>query len=103
MFSARSLPMNIAHKREVLLESIWLEYAWALLILIGLEGLLSADNALVLAVIAKHLPEEQKKKAINYGIIMAFVFASRLYLRYRLLRTSGKYRRLELLIFYTSD
>ncbi|MFD1954572.1 TerC family protein [Paenibacillus thailandensis] len=56
------------------MESLWLEYAWALLILIGLEGLLSADNALVLAVIAKHLPEDQKKKAINYGIIMAFVF-----------------------------
>lgn len=53
---------------------MWLEYAWALLILIGLEGLLSADNALVLAVIAKHLPDDQKKKAINYGIIMAFVF-----------------------------
>ncbi|MGE7664705.1 TerC family protein [Ureibacillus composti] len=56
------------------MESIWLEYAWTLLILIGLEGLLSADNALVLAVIAKHLPEEQKKRAINYGIILAFVF-----------------------------
>jgi YkoY family integral membrane protein len=56
------------------LESIWLQYAWTLLILIGLEGLLSADNALVLAVIAKHLPEDQKKKAINYGIIMAFAF-----------------------------
>ncbi|MFC4100700.1 TerC family protein [Paenibacillus xanthanilyticus] len=56
------------------MDSLWLEYAWALLILIGLEGLLSADNALVLAVIAKHLPEDQKKKAINYGIIMAFVF-----------------------------
>lgn len=56
------------------MESIWLEYAWALLILIGLEGLLSADNALVLAVIAKHLPQDQKKKAINYGIILAFVF-----------------------------
>ncbi|MBK5504698.1 TerC family protein [Bacillus sp. TH12] len=56
------------------MDSIWLEYAWALLILIGLEGLLSADNALVLAVIAKHLPEEEKKRAINYGIIMAFVF-----------------------------
>lgn len=56
------------------MESIWLEYAWALLILIGLEGLLSADNALVLAVIAKHLPENSKRKAINYGIIMAFVF-----------------------------
>ncbi|MEG7336187.1 TerC family protein [Bacillus sp. 0102A] len=56
------------------MESIWLEYAWTLLILIGLEGLLSADNALVLAVIAKHLPDDQKKKAINYGIIMAFAF-----------------------------
>ncbi|MGG6310549.1 TerC family protein [Paenibacillus macerans] len=56
------------------MESMWFEYAWALLILIGLEGLLSADNALVLAVIAKHLPDEQKKRAINYGIIMAFVF-----------------------------
>lgn len=44
------------------MDSIWLEYAWALLILIGLEGLLSVDNALVLAVIAKHLPEEEKKE-----------------------------------------
>ncbi|MEC1611724.1 TerC family protein [Bacillus mojavensis] len=56
------------------MESIWLEYVWTLFILIGLEGLLSADNALVLAVIAKHLPNDQKKKAINYGIIMAFAF-----------------------------
>ncbi|MEK3916639.1 hypothetical protein [Paenibacillus sp. FSL H7-0331] len=56
------------------MESLWLQYAWTLLILIGLEGLLSADNALVLAVIAKHLPEDQKKRAINYGIIMAFAF-----------------------------
>jgi YkoY family integral membrane protein len=56
------------------MDSLWLEYAWTLLILIGLEGLLSADNALVLAVIAKHLPADQKKKAINYGIIMAFAF-----------------------------
>ncbi|MEC1682152.1 TerC family protein [Bacillus mojavensis] len=56
------------------MESIWLEYVWTLFILIGLEGLLSADNALVLAVIANHLPNDQKKKAINYGIIMAFAF-----------------------------
>ncbi|MDD9270800.1 TerC family protein [Paenibacillus sp. GCM10023248] len=56
------------------MESLWLQYAWTLIILIGLEGLLSADNALVLAVIAKHLPEDQKKRAINYGIIMAFAF-----------------------------
>ena len=75
------------------MESIWLEYAWALLILIGLEGLLSADNALVLAVIAKHLPEEQKKRAINYGIIMAFVFDLPRFLPFLLSRTSGRYRR----------
>ncbi|MGX1196014.1 TerC family protein [Metabacillus sp. SLBN-84] len=56
------------------MESLWIEYAWALLILIGLEGLLSADNALVLAVIAKHLPENEKRRAINYGIFMAFAF-----------------------------
>lgn len=54
--------------------SIWLEYAWTLIILIGLEGILSADNALVIAVIAKHLPDDQKKRAINYGILVAFIF-----------------------------
>lgn len=54
--------------------SLILEYAWTLLILIGLEGLLSADNALVLAVIAKHLPDKQKKHAIDIGIYMAFIF-----------------------------
>lgn len=54
--------------------SLLLEYGWVLLILIVLEGLLSADNALVLAVMAKHLPEEQQKKAINIGLLMAFIF-----------------------------
>ena len=61
-------------KGENEVESIWMEYAWTLLVLIGLEGILSADNALVMAVIAKDLPVDQKKKAINYGIIGAFVF-----------------------------
>ena len=56
------------------LDTIWLEYGWTLLILIGLEGILSADNALVIAVIAKHLPDNQKKRAINYGIWGAFIF-----------------------------
>ncbi|WP_214481127.1 TerC family protein [Bacillus sp. SM2101] len=42
--------------------------------LIILEGLLSADNALVLAVMVKHLPEKQKKKALFYGILGAYVF-----------------------------
>lgn len=56
------------------MDSLWLEYGWTLLVLIGLEGILSADNALILAVIAKNLPEDQKKRAIDYGILMAFGF-----------------------------
>jgi YkoY family integral membrane protein len=51
-----------------------LEYGWVLLILIALEGLLAADNALVIAVMVKHLPEEQRKKALFYGLAGAFVF-----------------------------
>lgn len=39
-----------------------------------LEGLLSADNALVLAVLVRHLPGAQRKKALRYGIAGAFVF-----------------------------
>jgi len=42
--------------------------------LIVLEGLLSADNALVLAVLVKHLPKAKQKKALLYGIVGAFVF-----------------------------
>ncbi|MDT3428216.1 YkoY family integral membrane protein [Paenibacillus forsythiae] len=42
--------------------------------LVLLEGLLSADNALVLAVMVKHLPKEQQKKALFYGIVGAYLF-----------------------------
>lgn len=51
-----------------------LEYGWTLLVLIALEGILSADNALVIAVMVKHLPPEQRKKAVFYGLAGAFVF-----------------------------
>lgn len=51
-----------------------LEYGWVLIVLIALEGLLAADNALVLAIMVKHLPEEQRKKALFYGLAGAFVF-----------------------------
>jgi YkoY family integral membrane protein len=54
--------------------SILLEYGWVLLLLIALEGLLAADNALVLAIMVKHLPEEDRKKALFYGLAGAFVF-----------------------------
>ncbi|GAB7387259.1 TerC family protein [Bacillaceae bacterium] len=54
--------------------SVLLEYIWVLVLLIALEGLLAADNALVLAIMVKHLPEEQRKKALFYGLAGAFVF-----------------------------
>ena len=42
--------------------------------LIVLEGLLSADNALVLAIMVKHLPKHDQKKALFYGIFGAYLF-----------------------------
>ncbi|MEC1260193.1 TerC family protein [Bacillus swezeyi] len=49
--------------------------SWGLIgSLVVLEGLLSADNALVLAVMVKHLPEKQRKKALTYGLIGAYFF-----------------------------
>src|SRR3954471_18174899 len=43
-------------------------------LLIALEGLLSADNAMVLAVLVLGLPKAQQKKALRYGIVGAFAF-----------------------------
>lgn len=42
-------------------------------VLVVLEGILSGDNALVLAVMVLPLPEEKQRKALSYGIIGAFV------------------------------
>ena len=56
------------------MEAILLEYAWVLVVLIVLEGLLAADNAVVMAVMVKHLPKDQQKKALFYGLLGAFVF-----------------------------
>ncbi len=43
-------------------------------LLIALEGLLSADNAMVLAVLVLGLPKSQQRQALRYGILGAFVF-----------------------------
>jgi YkoY family integral membrane protein len=45
-------------------------------LLIALEGLLSADNAMVLAILVLGLPKSQQKKALRYGILGAFAFRS---------------------------
>ena len=54
--------------------SLLMEYGWVLLVLIALEGILAADNALVMAIMVKHLPEEKRKKALFYGLAGAFLF-----------------------------
>ncbi len=43
-------------------------------LLVGLEGILSADNAMVLAVLVLGLPRHQQRKALRYGILGAFFF-----------------------------
>jgi YkoY family integral membrane protein len=43
-------------------------------ILVVLEGLLSADNALVVAVMILGLPRRQQKQALRYGLVGAFAF-----------------------------
>ncbi|MBP1905902.1 YkoY family integral membrane protein [Paenibacillus turicensis] len=64
-------------KGEITLDAglgLLFEYGWVLLVLVGLEGLLAADNALVLAIMVKHLPDKERKKALFYGLAGAFVF-----------------------------
>ena len=43
-------------------------------LLVLLEGLLSADNAMVLAVLVLGLPRAEQRKALRYGILGAFAF-----------------------------
>lgn len=43
-------------------------------LLVLLEGLLSADNALVLAILVLGLPRHQQTRALRYGMAGAFVF-----------------------------
>jgi YkoY family integral membrane protein len=43
-------------------------------LLVGLEGLLSADNALVMAIMVLGLPKREHKQALRYGLIGGFAF-----------------------------
>jgi YkoY family integral membrane protein len=47
---------------------------FVVLILVVLEGVLSIDNALVLGLLARRLPESQRAKALSYGLIGALIF-----------------------------
>ena len=45
-----------------------------ILFLAFLEGILSIDNAVVLALMARHLPKAQQKRALTYGLVGSVVF-----------------------------
>lgn len=60
---------------EVLSQTLTDPVNWGIIgTLVILEGLLSADNALVLAVMVRHLPKEQQKRALFYGLLGAYIF-----------------------------
>lgn len=42
--------------------------------LVALEAILSVDNALVLAILVRTLPESQRRKALTYGLVGAVTF-----------------------------
>lgn len=58
-----NLPVGFYHEALMLILS-----------LILIEGLLSVDNAMAIAAMASHLPKEQQKKALRWGIIGAYLF-----------------------------
>ena len=58
--------VNVADLPLILLTIAWL---------VLLEGLLSADNALVLAVMVRHLPKQKRTLALRYGIWARLSFA----------------------------
>ena len=50
-----------------------IQYLFVLVMLVAMEGLLSADNALVLAVMVRPLSPKLRSKALFYGLIGAVV------------------------------
>src|SRR5262245_37266761 len=74
-------------------------FGWAdlgvILILTVLEGALSIDNALVLGLLAKRLRKEEQAKALNIGMMLAFlfrfvaIFAASLLLKYTFVKLLG--------------
>src|SRR5262249_38905723 len=76
------------------------------LTLIVLEALLSGDNALVLAVMVRHLPEDQRGRALRFGLLGAFIFrglavlAAGMLIRFWLLKALGAVYLLGLFVKY---
>ncbi len=64
-----ALPLAIAITSEQIIEA--LPVIFSLLII---EGLLSVDNALAIAALARHLPQNQRVLAVRLGLVGAYLF-----------------------------
>ncbi len=68
---------------------------WILVVLTFMEGILSIDNAIVLGLLAKRLPKSLQPKALNWGMMLAFIFrfaaifAASLLLRWTIVKLLG--------------
>jgi YjbE family integral membrane protein len=51
----------------------WVNYAWPLLQIIGINIVLSGDNAVVIALACRSLPDEQRNKAVMAGAAAAVI------------------------------
>lgn len=68
------MELNLAAQILAELQALHLVDLLTIATLAALEGILSVDNALVLAILVRALPPEQRKKALTYGIVGAFIF-----------------------------
>ncbi len=78
VFLRRTLRRSQYHGSPVRLKMLGQTFALSDLPVIGLlvllEGLLSADNALVLAIMVRHLDLHKQKTALSLGLSMSFIF-----------------------------
>jgi predicted tellurium resistance membrane protein TerC len=81
-----------------MLETIVQTLSWSdlglLIILVFLEAILSADNAIALAALVKHLPPIEQKQALRWGMLGAYGF--------RMGHVNSRFRVTPLGIFKTS-
>lgn len=68
--------LNVSSLEWLQLHSVQPSDFVTIALLVALEGLLSADNAMVLAVLVLGLPKQEQQKALRYGILGAFAFRS---------------------------
>jgi len=56
------------------LDALWASWSWVVLLeILGVNLVLSGDNAVLIALAAAGLPADQRGKAIMFGMVLAVV------------------------------